>query len=185
MDAQAGIKTTFRELLERKPYNEITIAEICRNAHVSSKTFYKYYEGKPGLVRALMYDDWAAPVLQVREVLPLDAIRSGTHLMVEQSFEKIWEQRVLYRNLFKYYGRTELTDDIVSVLEPLNRGIYEHYNLPEEEKDVVVYLFSYIHIPLVYWWITSHEHIPPKRMARYSCDWCFAHWKDLSEDGKL
>lgn len=179
MNASSALKSAFCTLLEHKPYTEITIAEICRSAHVSSKTFYKHFDGKAGLVRELMNDDWAAPVFQVREVLPLDTIRSASHLMIEQSFERIWEKRSIYRNLFKHYGRAELEDDITAALKPLNRSVYERYHFPEEENEFVIQLFSSFQVPMVHWWLTSHEEIPPKRMARYFHDWCFSHWKEL------
>ena len=184
MDAEAAIKEAFCKLLENEDYNRITVAEICRTAHVSSKTFYKYFEGKPGLVHALMYDDWAAPILKVREVLPLEKIESSTTLMIAQSFEQVWSKRALYRNLFKNYGRTELADDITEALSELNRTIYSTYGLEDEELDVVVRLFSTMQIPLVHWWLTERDDIPPQRMARYYEDWCFGHWQDLDTSRK-
>lgn len=179
MTAEERIKSTFCELLERKPYSEITIGELCRTAHVSSKTFYKHYDGKPDLVRAIMYDDWVNPVLQVREVLPLDSIRSSSHLMIEQSFERIYQRRSIYLNLFKHYGRAQLNDDIGRLLAPLNRQIYSRYGLPEKENEFVVALFSTFQIPVIHWWLTERDDISPKHMARYFYDWCFGHWKDV------
>lgn len=179
MGANETIKEVFCNLLQEKPYDEITIAEICRITHVSSKTFYKHYEGKPGLVREIMYDDWVRPVLQVREVLPLDAIYSATHLMIEQSFERIWERRSLYCNLFKHYGRDLLADDIVAVLEPLCHSVYERYHFPTEENEFVVRLFSSLQVLIIYWWLTEHDDITPKAIARYFNDWCFGRWRDL------
>lgn len=182
MSANEIIKETFCKLLEKKPYDKITVSEICQKSHVSSKTFYKHYDGKQGLVRALMYDDWAGPIKQVREVLPLDRIRSATQLMIEQSFERIWKKRAVYRNLFSHYGRTELADDITAVLAPLNRHVYKRYNFTEEEYEFVTQLFSSFHIPLIHWWLTKREDIPPERMARYFNTWCFGHWRDIDEN---
>lgn len=182
MGADETIKGAFCALLEKKTYDQITVAEICRTAHVSSKTFYKYFDGRPGLVRSIMYDDWAAPILQVREVLPLDHIQTSTQMMVEQSFDRVWQKRNLYRNLFKHYGRTELADDVTHVLSELNRGIYFQYNLPEEELEFVVQLYSSMKMPIIYWWITEHDDIPPKRMADYYVNWCFDHWKKILEN---
>ena len=185
MGAERTNKDVFRDLLEHKHYDEITVAEICRTAHISSKTFYKHYEGKPGLVRALMHDDWAEPVLKIREILPLDNIYSATHLMIERSFELIWERRALYRNLFKTYGRDLLSDDITSVLKPLCRSVYEHYQFPPEENEFVVQLFSSFQMPIIYWWLTEHDEIAPKSMARYFNTWCFGHWRDLGGEENI
>ena len=36
------IKTTMLELMKKKPFNKITVKEICENAYTSRITFYTY-----------------------------------------------------------------------------------------------------------------------------------------------
>ena len=42
-ETKDAIKTTFMELLNRKPLNKITVTEICALADVNRSTFYAYY----------------------------------------------------------------------------------------------------------------------------------------------
>ena len=50
------IKTTMLELMKKKPFNKITVKEICENAYTSRITFYTYYEDKYDLIEDIATD---------------------------------------------------------------------------------------------------------------------------------
>lgn len=39
-----AIQSTFKQLLCEKPYEKITVKELCEKAQINKKTFYRYYE---------------------------------------------------------------------------------------------------------------------------------------------
>ena len=51
---QKSIADAFLSLLQETDYGTITIANICRNAHIVRKTFYNNYQSKDHLVRSLI-----------------------------------------------------------------------------------------------------------------------------------
>lgn len=178
MQSEEAIKAAMTKLLEEKPYDEITIADIYRTANVSNKTLYRHFDGKRGIVRAIIRDHWVSPVLKAREFLPLDEIKSATAIMNERAYATVHKNLRLYRNLIEHYGREELGADIASALYELNSSVYEGYGFDPEEKEFAAWFFATSQIPMLFWWVMEHSDIPPQRMAEYHYRWSFAHWRE-------
>ena len=51
---QAEIENAFLTLLVTKSYEEVTVSEVCSQANIPRKAFYRYFDGKEGLLEALI-----------------------------------------------------------------------------------------------------------------------------------
>ena len=51
-----NLKNTLKKLLRRKPYADITVTELCKDAETSRITFYAHYNGKNDLADELVRD---------------------------------------------------------------------------------------------------------------------------------
>lgn len=60
----------FMQLLKTTPYSKITISELCKQAGLSRKTFYKHYSGIEALVESI-YDGFA--LLYLRQLTSMNA----------------------------------------------------------------------------------------------------------------
>ena len=56
LKTKRNIKATLIELLDEKPFEDITVSELCRKGEVSRITFYTYYDDKFDLVHELLDD---------------------------------------------------------------------------------------------------------------------------------
>lgn len=148
-------------------------------ANISNKTLYKHFEGKPAIVKALLYDDFIASVITIREVLPVDNIKSATILMLEKTQMSIYENRTIYKNLIKYYGQESLKRDITEQLSNLNNKLYTQYDFPDDEREFVAFFLASSQASILIWWLCEHDDIPPKRIARLFSTWAFAHWREI------
>lgn len=96
-----AIKDAFLETEKKKMFNEISIAEICREAHVSRSTFYQYYNN---LVEVL--DDVLADVgLQCSSVFTVHKLmgeQSGADAAApkRERFCEFVRREKKYRGLF-------------------------------------------------------------------------------------
>ncbi len=60
LKSQQWLTETLLDLMEEKPYEEISIIDICKKAELSRQTFYNYFESKDELFRYLLrstYED--------------------------------------------------------------------------------------------------------------------------------
>ncbi len=51
---QKEIESVFLKLLDTRSYEDITVCEICERAGIPRKAFYRYFDGKEGLLKALI-----------------------------------------------------------------------------------------------------------------------------------
>lgn len=51
-----GIKSSFEKLICEKPYDSITVKELCDRARINKKTFYHYYETLDDLLREMQQE---------------------------------------------------------------------------------------------------------------------------------
>lgn len=71
----ANIEKAFLSILEEKPYDDITIADILQKALVNRTTFYKYYTSKADLAHRLvdnLKNEFFIPMLDKRYSLSFD-----------------------------------------------------------------------------------------------------------------
>lgn len=179
MPARESIIEAFTQLLGEKPYDQITVLEICKRAGVSNKSLYRHFDGKQAIVREIIREDWTAPVYKVREALPLDTIPSATSMMVERSYQLVHDRRQLYRNLLLNYDRAQLDADFKDVLSEFNADVFSRNGIGGTELSFVVMIFSAMQTPILHWWLLENEDVSPKEVARYHVDWSFGRWREL------
>ena len=54
LKSQQWLTENLLDLMEEKPYEEISIMDICKKADLSRQTFYNYFESKEELFRYLL-----------------------------------------------------------------------------------------------------------------------------------
>ena len=132
MESEKAIREAFEKLVSTRPYDGITVADICRESYVSRKTFYHYYKDKDDLFRQIVEHDFMQPVMDLRRLLDIDNLKSATTLMTERAQELIAQKRDFYRNVFTTKDH-RLMDIYIDMMTQLNCEIYRKTGLPEEK----------------------------------------------------
>lgn len=92
---KANLKRTLTALLERTPFEKITVTEICREAQTGRITFYTYYEDKYALINEMFEDFLKEAGDDYHELL-----RSYPETSDRKGFETLLDciLRLIYRN---------------------------------------------------------------------------------------
>lgn len=133
---------SFSRALECKPVSEITVSEICDDACISRKTFYKYYSDQFALLLA-MQDDLFAGFERYVEQLPANVFDMAPALIAFAS-----DHRVLIRAAFQNRGEGNFIDRVISFLYEAYHADWESANPHMAEQDVE-FLFHYVASGLV------------------------------------
>ena len=179
MDTMSLIKNSFFKLLDEMPYEKITVLMICKEASISSKTFKRYFAEISNIVDERIRDDFVKPVTQLREILPVEEIKSAPLLMIENAFRIFYENRDSYKKLLHYRGNMTLVETITQEVRALNQEIYSTYDISQEERDFAAYFFASTQAMIFMWWVQEKEDVLPKQMAKQYYAWAFGHWQDL------
>ena len=180
-DARDKLKNALKELLKTKPYEKITVTELCKQASVSRRTFYNNFVNIDTIVDTIVYDDFIAPPLVLRGLLPVDEIESSVILMIEMNMKTLYENQDFYKAVLHFKGQNSLIKTIVGHVRAFNKEVYRKFLGDTEENEFVAYLFAWSPAIALLWWIEYEGQTDPKTMAKYLDQWTFAHWRTLRE----
>lgn len=113
------IKEAFTELLEKKPFNKVTVTDLCNTADINRSTFYAYYEDVPMLMREVQ--DEVIGYIPTPEKLP--TVAESLEKFFE-SMEKLFDYVVDNKRLFNVLIIQSDSDDFV---ERLVRAVLSRY----------------------------------------------------------
>jgi len=128
--------------LETNPISEITVSQICEDAGISRKTFYKYFSDQFGLLVA-MQDDLFIGFQEKLETLPPNVFDITPELVRFAD-----EHRVLLMAAFENRGGGNFIDRVIDYLFEAYHDTWEQLNPKMSTKDVE-FLFYYVTSGLV------------------------------------
>jgi AcrR family transcriptional regulator len=179
MDAVHSFVAALRKTLDDKPYNKITVQDLCDRAGLSRRTFYKHFEDKDAVARAMVHEDYIEPPLSMRSIMDLDKITSAWLLMTEQTYKTIYENRTRYLNLLANFGKLKLLEIIVDENYQFSKNVFANYDYDELEMDYAAYVMATVSAMTT---IRGIEHVcdvPHTKMAQLYGTWIGAHWREL------
>jgi AcrR family transcriptional regulator len=132
----------FTEMMARKPVSQITVTEICEDAGISRKTFYKYYSDQFALLKA-MQDDLFVGFQEQMSELPASIFEITPALI---RFAK--QHEILVRAIYENRGEGNFIDRMIAYLHEAYHEDWERAN-PRMPKGDVDFLFHYVTSGLV------------------------------------
>lgn len=170
MDIKTNVEQSFRSLLKRMPYRQISVAAICDEANIARKTFYTYFDNKEDIVYHIFKRDVVDPQISLHQLLPSEVASSNALVFNTKLYELILQDKDFYHTLV---GPLKGVDDTfiriaTRSIGVLNRMILEegHYFDSEWELDYASYFFSASQAMLVQKWISEGMKIPPEDLGR-------------------
>ncbi len=139
------IKEALIELLEKKPFNKITVTDLCNTAEINRSTFYSYYEDVPMLLREVQ--DEVISYIPTPEKLPtvVESLESFFENM-EKMFDFVIENKRLFNVLIAQSDSDAFVERVVrAVLSRYPKDFFREGTL-EREYRVLFCLHGFIGI---------------------------------------
>lgn len=170
MDAKACIIASFKRLLESTPYAKITVADVCRDAHLSRKSFYAHFTDKEAIVREEFDAHVIKPLENFNELFSLKEAGNLSSLIQEKIYANVAQERAYYENLIRPMRGSD--DTFIRVA---TNGIYD-FNMkmfavlgtrvPALEADYAAYFFAASQAMLIQKWVSDGMPLSPKELAQ-------------------
>lgn len=183
MDAKDCVIASFRKLLETTPYEKITVADICRNAHLSRKSFYAHFCDKEAIVKAIFDDDIIRPLENFNDLLSPKEAGNFSILIQEKIYSNIAVDKDYYWNLVR-----TLKGNNDTFLRVATRSIYSYnmkifkelgMDLSPVECDYVSYFFASSQAMIVQKWICDGMIMTPRELAELYCRLTWPFWDGI------
>jgi len=155
---------SFLAALETHPVSDITVSQICENAGISRKTFYKYYSDQFGLLLA-MQDDLFVGFQETLQNLPVNVFDITPELIRFAN-----ENRVLLKAAFENRGTDNFIDRVIDYLYDAYHVAWEGLN-PKMSKKDVEFLFYYVTsglVGIIRHWLFENPDMTPDEVIEQS-----------------
>lgn len=161
---QRGLEQQLLKMMETVRFEEITVSDLCSQAGVSRKAFYRYFSGKEGALYALIDH-----TLWELESFPFDGMHSDRDTCREKMtwFFRFWQRQNLLLDVLDNSGLSEILTKRVVVYALSNPSAMQSF-LPYEDGNLQEYAtnFGVFGImSMVYIWHRSGYRQSPEQMA--------------------
>ena len=171
MGAREALESSFKKLVMRHPYCKITVAEICREAHLSRKTFYVNFQDKESIVASIFEQGAVEPIRTLNATL--------TH---EQASYFETEKDYYQKLVGPMFGKDDTFIRVVTrSLFTLNQEILGEFEIEDLEREYVSYFFASSQAMFCQKWIADGMPISPKRLADIYHSMAFSYFASLPE----
>lgn len=147
-----ALATALKELLAQNPLDKITIQNLVDTAEVSRKTFYYHFED--------IYDllEWAL-VDQGRRLLGEKVTADTWQQGLERVFAYLEENRGVILNIHRSKNRGILDAHMSQLIRPVLQDVFDSQpgqdQIPEEDRQFILELYSYGVVSLFLYWINN------------------------------
>lgn len=155
------LKTALIELMQEKPFPQITIKELCERADLNRTTFYLHYSDQSGVLRDIEQEAQEKAIKYMRNVSP-DAKAID---LIEAFMNYVKDNAVLFRTLMLSDGAQTFKQEFIRYTLSQIRPNLPYYGDELHEK----YVFSFLmngSIHIITDWIESEFDLSTKEVAK-------------------
>ena len=154
------LKTALTELMQQKPFSEITIKDICEQADLNRTTFYLHYTDQYALLQDIEREVQEKALDYLKNVRPAEEAPE----MIEDFLQYIKSHSDLFRILFCDAGSEDFRRRFIqTVMENLRVNIPTAAGSPEEPY-VLCFLMQGS-AQIIKEWITRGFDLSPRELA--------------------
>lgn len=165
---QRAIEDALFEIMRQKPYEEITITELCERMNMPRKAFYRYFDSKDDALYALI-DHFMSDYSGFSVDRSGETERSLTR-EIEEYF-KFWYEK---RDFLDAIDRSGLMGALIerTINYPINDRVSMSKFLPNDDEVIREKVFKFAFSGLVYTmilWYREGFKVSTREMAKTAC----------------
>ena len=158
LKSQQWLTQTLLELMEEKPYADISIMDICKKADLSRQTFYNYFESKDDLFRYLLRSTYDKKLNSLTEI-------PSSNEAISAFVSVVRENPRMVNAIVKNNMGNLVSDEIFNAITQfLNRFIPNFEHQPDFAYHVVLLSGALTHFMLYY--ARNNKDLSEKEMTK-------------------
>lgn len=156
--AKRALGSSLKQLMKEKPFDKIRVDDICTDAGVSRRNFYRYFPDKYALLNWIYYMDFVMDNEHYQGWVIWDYFPGiCTHLYSDRDF---------YSNAFKVDGQNSFRDFCYERLYPILHNDLHNVFSSEKEEEFYLRRIIYIFFDGFVDWLKSEPCMPPDEYAK-------------------
>lgn len=181
MDTREAILESFERLVSESSYDSVSVEQVCQEASVSRRTFYRYFEDKQAALRAVLEADLIKPVHDIHELIDSDSLKSSSTIIYGRALRKVYEKRGFYG---KVLTRSEpaLLNLYIDMVVQVNRGSHGMAAVPEPEAEFASYVVAASSTYAIAKWLDEGCRTPVEEQTRMCLRWIYGRFRELDNE---
>jgi AcrR family transcriptional regulator len=156
--SQRWLTETLIELMEEKPYEDISIMDICKKADLSRQTFYNFFDSKDELFRYLLKSIYIEKLNSLKEI-------PSSNEAISAFVSVVRENPRIVNAIVKNNMGNLVSDEIFNAITNfLNRFIPNFDHQPDFSYHIVLLSGALTHFMLYY--ARNNEELSEKEMTK-------------------
>ncbi len=153
----------LKDLMQKEPFNKISIGDICAACGMNRKSFYYHFEDKYDLVNWIFQKEF------------IETIQEGETANAWELFDAIcryfYREQSFYRNLLQVEGPNEFSEYFGRMLEPIFFSIFGdifsagQYAMSQQEMAFMIVFFSDAFLATIERWLREGAKMPPEQYS--------------------
>lgn len=161
-------------LMERFPYDSISVQGICDEAGLSRKTFSRHFSSKEDVVAAQLRADIAAPAATVLSVLSANSFAGSTEVLLGHAYTSFYNNRAFYQSAVGSLGLEWLSKHVMEAGKWIGTVPYEKDGIQDvQEMDFVISLYSGVTATALCWWVDKKFSVSPDWLVGMVTKWIY------------
>jgi probable dihydroxyacetone kinase regulator len=128
-----ALAMSLKELMAEKPFEKISISDICESCGMNRKSFYYHFKDKYDLVNWIFY-------VNCMSKLNLDEYDTGWD-MISAMCDMFYEDKEFYLEALKIEGQNSFHDYVLETLRPLTQFFIEDILKGESQRE---FFFTFV-----------------------------------------
>lgn len=157
-----ALEASLKELLKKKPFDRITIADLTEDCGISRMAFYYHFRDIYDLAEWVCVEDGKKAL---RDKKTYDTWQEG----YSQIFEAVLENKPFILNVYRSVSRERVENYLYALTYELIEGVVEEQSenlmVTEEQKKFIANFYKYSFVGVMLDWIKRGMKESPEEMA--------------------
>jgi probable dihydroxyacetone kinase regulator len=180
------IANSLRDLLQKEPFEKVTVRDIMRHCRMRRQTFYNYFQDKFELVSWIYYEE---AIENIQDYVNYE----NTAMIIQRIFTYLYENQDFYTKVLEFTGQNSLSSYLLEQTKKLIIQWIEEWEntgnllITEDFADFMGDFYSHAIVGIAIKWLYDHCPESPKLVANrivLLMDQTFQSTQDLSRHQK-
>ncbi|MCI6812538.1 MAG: TetR/AcrR family transcriptional regulator C-terminal domain-containing protein [Lachnospiraceae bacterium] len=148
-----ALAAALRELMEEKPFEKISVGDICERCDMNRKSFYYHFRDKYDLVNWIYDIEFIAGVSKKEYPAAWD--------LLQDVCTYLYENRLFYRKALQMEGQNSFSEHFREYLQPALHTYLEGDIRDKETLEFYLTFFTDAYLCAIERWLLKREPEPP------------------------
>ncbi len=171
---KSALAIALKNLMMEKPFEKISVSDICESCGMNRKSFYYHFKDKYDLVNWIFYMDFIGSI-------KLDSYQTAWDV-IEDFCEKFYSERDFYVEAFQITGQNSFREYVIDTIRPIVGFFIGDYYAEQNKLDFFTISLGDILITAIMRWLMDGMQMKPAEFVAGIRSGCVGIARQVLED---